>query len=565
MQAVSETWSEIFADDDHITDFKIEINGVEYGIDSIVDLTSTCDIFNGSAPVVGQCISARMTTSLYLPTFSIPRRSECKVYARLVLGSTVSEWIEQGTFYIDKRRHAKNGVLSLETYDAMMKGDQLMFTSSGQQETWPKTDIDVVEIIAEDYLGVTIHPDVYDIITNAYEVQYPGYGEGGYTVKQVLGYIGAMYGGNWIIDDNNRLKLLTLSSFAHRKSVPGVLFDLSPTTGILTVTYPAGYDGPAFSLDSTGHIIATYPADYDGPKYILQNDGTISALAYDPDHVFTEDRAEEFDTLIPFQTISRVTINVGTDETTGDPIYYTSGDDSESEFTIECPWGTQEMADALLNQLSTLEYYPYSLTNTVIDPSFEIWDGVQAEDIFTGISCYTRNYHQLFTADISATGEEEIDSEYPYVSQEELQNRQSNARQKASLILTNQTITSEITRTDGAMSLLRQDIDGIQLQIVRIDTEGPDSLSKYLRFTTEGLELGIPDSNTKTLLTEVRLEFHDATGDVKAYIGEDPRDNVYKLFVIKGHIVNELEHGEHWSIITSDSGTLHRLTIKARR
>lgn len=496
-------WRDLIADETHIKEYKLRIDGTDYFADSLIDMTSVCDIFSGGAPVVGQCISAKLTTSLYLPIHSIPRRAICIPYARLTNGSRTTSWMKNGEFFIDKRMHSKNGVFRIEAYDAMRRADKLMYANDGQQEYWPKTDIDVVNIIASEYLGVTVNQQTVNAISEGYDIQFPGYGESGYTVRQVLGYIGAMYGGNWIIDDDGRLKLLKLSDFPHEAD-PGI------------------------------------------------------------DHNIM-DSAEEYDELIPFESISRVTINVGTDETSGDSIFYTSGDDTASEFVIECPWGTQEIADTLVSELSTFVYRPYTLTNAIIDPAFELWDGVYTNNTHTGISAYTRYFENPFSADISATGEEEIDSEYPYVSKEELKNRQSNARQKASLILTNQTITSEITRTDGAMSLLRQDIDGIQLQIVRIDTEGPDSLSKYLRFTADGLELGIPDSNTKTLLTEVRLEFHDATGDVKAYIGEDPRDNVYKLFVIKGHIVNELEHGEHWSVITSDSGTLHRLTIKARR
>lgn len=496
-------WRELISDPNHTVECRIKIDDIYYYSDSIISMKSDCDIFSGSAPVVGQCISTKLTASLYLPIHSIPRRAKCVVETRLTNGSLTSAWLKQGEFYIDKRRHSRNGVLDLECFDAMMKADKLMFVGDGEQEYWPKTDIDVVNIIADEFLDVPLDSHTESIISEEYDIQFPGYGDGGYTARQVLGYIGAMYGGNWIIDDYGHLKLLKLSDFPHSYH------------------------------ETKEHQIL--------------------------------DSAEEYDELIPFQSISRVTINIGVDDETGDPIYYTSGDDTESEFIFECPWGTQDIADALASELSAFVYSPYELTNAIIDPAFELWDGVYTNNTHTGITAYTRYFENPFTADVSATGEDEIDSEYPYVSREELENRQTNARQRASLILTNETITSEITRTDGALSLLQQDINGIQLQIVRIDTDGPDKLSKYLRFTADGLELGIPDSNTKALLTEVRLDFKDATGDTKAYIGEDPTDGVYKLFVIKGHIVNELEHGEHWSVITSDSGALHRMTIKARR
>ena len=56
--------------------------------------------------------------------------------------------------------------------------------------------------------GIDNRTDI--IIRNAYSVQYPGYGEEAYTVREVLGYIGAFYAGNWIINDSGQLRLLVL-------------------------------------------------------------------------------------------------------------------------------------------------------------------------------------------------------------------------------------------------------------------------------------------------------------------------------------------------------------------
>lgn len=604
MQSVSQLWTDILSDSKHKTDYKIVINGVEYGQDSLIELESECDIFSGSAPVVGQCISARMKASLYLPINSIPRQSECKLYTRLTLGSLASEWIEQGTFFIDKRLHDRAGKLTLQTFDAMRKGDKRMYISDGEQEEWPKTDIDVVEIIAEDFLGVNIHPSVYDIVTNAYEVQYPGYGDGGYTAREVLGFIGAMYAGNWIIDDNNYLKLLTLDRFAQRKSGTGVEFDLNPQTGILHVVYPENYDGPTFSLDATnGHIFVSYPEDYDGPEFVLLDDGTIVAVAYSPDFEISDDLAENFESLIPFQKISRVTINVGTDETTGDPIYYTSGDDTEAEFTIECPWGTQAMCDAILTQLSSWIYLPYNLTNVVFDPCFELWDciHVQEDDLFTGITAYRRYFHpELYSADISATGEDEIDSEYPYESAQQREIKRTTATTRARLIVNSNMIAAEVIRATNAESGLSDDIDDAKVELnenmsdmaavinqtiveertaleiqagqieasvtqVMQDLEGYQTeVSRYMRFSADGLELGMEGTPQRQVMDNTGTTWYGPDGQAKAEIKPDPNDqNVYK-FVISNGQVQQLDFGEHWAIIASSAYSGEHLTIKWR-
>ena len=478
MQSVSQAWEDIYSNPSHKTEYKLTVNGVEYGLDSLVSLQSSCDVFQGSAPIIGQCIASQMKASLYLPSTSIPRRAECKVYVRLTLGSSVSEWIEQGTYYIDKRRYNKTtGVLTLETFDSMMKTDKLMYTTTGQQEFWPKIDIEVVQTIAEDFLGVELDSNTETYIDQEYEVQYPGFGDGGFTVRQVLGYVGAMYGGNWIIDDTNHLKLLPLATFP----------------------------------SSAGSV----------------------------DHVISDDFAEDYEELIPFQTISRVTIDVGTDEQTGDPVYYTSGDDTEAEFEFECPWGTQDMADHLLSELSTFVYYPYILTNALINPAFELWDGLLTSGVYSGITCYTRYFDpDLFTADISATGEDEIDSEYPYISRSDLVNKQSTANTTAKLIVTNNAINVEVTEARAAEAHLQGSINGINdsLDGKQDVIDSLDNIPDVVKQEISN-QIDISASGLEARITEVQGNLDNYIKKIEGYIFMGLKDDT--VMVELGQTTND--------------------------
>lgn len=76
-------------------------------------------------------------------------------------------------------------------------------------------DIDVVKEIAERIGaklvdGSRIDPRTVAILTRRYQVQYPGYGDSAYTMREVLGYIGAMYAGNWVTNDVGQLRLIVL-------------------------------------------------------------------------------------------------------------------------------------------------------------------------------------------------------------------------------------------------------------------------------------------------------------------------------------------------------------------
>lgn len=143
----------------------------------------------------------------------IPRMARIQMRYRLaglpdIVGGRPSEWISKGTFFVDTRE-SSNGVLTIDAYDAMLKAEQ-PFTTSGDQGGWPRTDnMAMVDEIAS-RIGVIVDPRTREIITKHYEIGYPGYGEGAYTCRDVLGFLGSAYAGNWIITDEDKLRLIRL-------------------------------------------------------------------------------------------------------------------------------------------------------------------------------------------------------------------------------------------------------------------------------------------------------------------------------------------------------------------
>lgn len=181
------------------------IAGVTYDQTKIVSASSKAALMDKAA-TIGNCVAKELNLVLRNPG-DIPRMAEIRMQFRLNSGTQQSEWLPKGTFFIDTRDEG-NGVLTIDAFDPMLKCDQ-SFTTSGEQGTWPRTDITVVNQICS-RIGVTLDSRTAAIITSGYTIQYPGFGEGAYTMRELLGFIGSMYAGNWIITDENKLRLLVL-------------------------------------------------------------------------------------------------------------------------------------------------------------------------------------------------------------------------------------------------------------------------------------------------------------------------------------------------------------------
>lgn len=148
-----------------------------------------------------------LTNLAGMPT--IPRMAKITMQFRLSDGTTSSNWYPKGTFYIDTRHESYRGVLSIEAYDPMLKAEQ-PFAVEGTQGDWPKTDhLAIVGKIAA-RIGVEIDERTTPLLNKRFPIGYPGYGDDAYTCRDVLGFIGAMYAGNWVITDENKLRLIVL-------------------------------------------------------------------------------------------------------------------------------------------------------------------------------------------------------------------------------------------------------------------------------------------------------------------------------------------------------------------
>ena len=177
-----------------------------YGENLLMSVTTTRQVFAEDKPQVGCCVSGELKLTMIKPSGEIPRMAQIVPYIRLTDGKQYSEWIQKGVFYVDTRsvNNDNSGleILTLHAYDAMLKAEQDYI---GQNLSWPSTDKAVVQDIAR-LMDVQVEYDTLAKLDKSYAVQLPV----NYTCREVLGYISAMYCGNFIMNDNGELQLIQL-------------------------------------------------------------------------------------------------------------------------------------------------------------------------------------------------------------------------------------------------------------------------------------------------------------------------------------------------------------------
>lgn len=256
MQSVSSTYTDIMANGGW-QEVKLVINNVEYGMsDELVTMRTSHSLYD-NAVSVGNTVAGTIDVRLIAQSSSIPTMAKLQPYVRATDGTNTSEWLPKGVYWIDTRQYDKeSGVLTLTGLDAMLMGEQ-DYCQYGNQGTWPQIDLNVLCDIADRLdLGTDAYTAVSNptgnpkskgwyyksgsnyyltsntsvqsgttyyvrsnsgidsrtlpLISNHYQVGYPGIGEGAYTVREVLGYIGSMYAGNWIINEDGKLRLIVI-------------------------------------------------------------------------------------------------------------------------------------------------------------------------------------------------------------------------------------------------------------------------------------------------------------------------------------------------------------------
>lgn len=176
------------------------------------------------------------------------------------------------------------------------------------------------------------------------------------------------------------------------------------------------------------------------------------------DSVFVGTKAGGLETSPQFEPISKIILLVDSEN------YYEAGNDTGRTLEITCPYGTQAMANNLLSSLGGYAYQPATATDALIDPAAELGDAVTVGGVYTVLAQMDTTFDSLMTADIGAPGQEEIESEYPYVSQQQSDINRQIAQTRSEISKTSEEIGLRVDGLENQYAQLKVTIDGVTIE-----------------------------------------------------------------------------------------------------
>ena len=203
MQARSAVWKQIARSTSFRCESIAEIDGVTYA--SISAPVIERGLFPESLSI-GNCVSSSLQLSIRGGS-DIAHAASITIKNRIVAenDSAQSEYLPAGTFWVSRRSYdVVNRLTTLTCYDAMLKANAAY--PVGAAANWPKSQQAVVTEIAG-LLGVQVDTRT-SISASAPAIAKPA----GYTIRDVLGFIGVANCGNWIITKDNKLRLVPIAS-----------------------------------------------------------------------------------------------------------------------------------------------------------------------------------------------------------------------------------------------------------------------------------------------------------------------------------------------------------------
>lgn len=211
-----------------------------------------------------------------------------------------------------------------------------------------------------------------------------------------------------------------------------------------------------------------------------------------------------------FDGYAKVTIVVS------DDVEYSAGSDTGRTMTLECPWGTQKMADDILSKIRGFQYQPYTAGDAHIDPAAEIGDGFSAGNVYSGIYKKEVSLGPLYTANLSAPGGEKINYRYEYKSPAIRKIERQYKETKASLTVLADQISAEVTARESDTKTLTAALNLQADQIsAKVSRSGGNSASFGWNLTADGWTL---TSNGGTVLKAEKSGL-SVTGKITATSG----------------------------------------------
>lgn len=174
--------------------------------------------------------------------------------------------------------------------------------------------------------------------------------------------------------------------------------------------------------------------------------------------LYVGERAASISVPPKFDAISKIVLLVD------DENYYEAGNDTGRTLEITCPYGTQGMANNILASVSGYQYQPVTATDALADPAVELGDSMTVGGAYSIVAQRDIDFGLLLPMALAAPGQEEIESEYPYVSQQQSDINRQIAQTRSEISKTSEEIGLRVDGLENQYAQLKVTIDGVTIE-----------------------------------------------------------------------------------------------------
>lgn len=193
-----------------------------------------------------------------------------------------------------------------------------------------------------------------------------------------------------------------------------------------------------------------------------------------------------------FDGYSKVIISVS------DELQYSAGTDTGRTLTLECPFGSQKMANNILAKIKGFQYQPYTASKAYLNPAAELGDAFSSGKVYSGIYKKDVFFGPLYTANLAAPGGEKINYKYEYKSPTTRRIERQYKETKSTLEVVADRISAEVTARESDTKELKAALTVQANEIsAKVSRTGGNSSSFGWGLTADGWTL---TSNGNTAL-----------------------------------------------------------------
>jgi len=141
------------------------------------------------------------------------------------------------------------------------------------------------------------------------------------------------------------------------------------------------------------------------------------------------------------------------------------GDATGYVLDVFCPFGTKQMANAILSQLKGKTYQGFRAENAILSPTAELGDGLIVNDGYYLLAHRTVNFGPGHMSDISAPGENELEHEYGWESPEKREFNRQFSGIRSEIAKTNEKIDIGIYGEEGSFTKLNLSLGNLSAEV----------------------------------------------------------------------------------------------------